>query len=184
MVELVVLGLVAEQPRHGYDVEAAITGRRLRLWTPIAFSSIYHVLNRLARADLLKDEVRKGERGEQRVYRAGRAGRRVLRTHLEAIISDPARAGHDIELALMFAQSLGRRRLLACLARRAERADAGLKEERRLREYWRRRGGRWTDLIFRHTIAHMAAERAWTLGALAALRPDDDRTTGGPKCRE
>jgi len=49
--DLVVLGLLAEQPRHGYDLEAVIQQRGIRAWTSLAFSSIYFVLNRLESRD-------------------------------------------------------------------------------------------------------------------------------------
>ena len=42
--ELLVLGLVAEMPRHGYELEQVIEQRGMREWTQIGFSSIYFVL--------------------------------------------------------------------------------------------------------------------------------------------
>jgi len=38
---------VAEQPKHGYQIEQDITTRGMREWTEIGFSSIYYVLNKL-----------------------------------------------------------------------------------------------------------------------------------------
>jgi DNA-binding PadR family transcriptional regulator len=45
--ELVVLSLVLEQPRHGYEIEQEITRRNMRVWTDLSSSSIYYVLGRL-----------------------------------------------------------------------------------------------------------------------------------------
>jgi hypothetical protein len=45
--ELLVLGLVAEMPRHGYQLEQVIEQRGMREWTRIGFSSIYFVLGKL-----------------------------------------------------------------------------------------------------------------------------------------
>jgi len=169
-IELVVLGLVAEQPRHGYDVEAAIAARRLRSWTPIGFSSIYHVLNKLGAAGLLSDRER-GRGVKQRVYRTTREGRRLLGSELIRLITTPLRTGHEVELAMMFADSLGREEFLAALAERARRAAANLREEQRLQTYYRQAHGRlWTDIIFQHTVAHMAAELAWSRSVLAELK--------------
>ncbi|MFL7891509.1 MAG: PadR family transcriptional regulator, partial [Anaerolineales bacterium] len=44
--ELAILSLIAEQPRHGYDIEQAIVARGMRDWTEIGFSSIYYLLNK------------------------------------------------------------------------------------------------------------------------------------------
>lgn len=169
-VDFVVLGLVAERPRHGYDVETAIEQRRLRSWTPIGFSSIYHVLNKLADSGMLASETRPGERRPQRVYRTTRNGRKALLAHLRRVISVPARTGHEIELAMMFASFLEPAELVNCLAERADRAAADLDAEKRLqRQYRRLRPLVWRDLIFRHTTAYLSAELAWTRQALAAL---------------
>ena len=45
--EMLVLGLVAEMPRHGYQLEQVIEERGMREWTQIGFSSIYFVLSKL-----------------------------------------------------------------------------------------------------------------------------------------
>lgn len=176
LIELVVLGLVAERPRHGYDVEAAIRKRRLRSWTPIGFSSIYHVLNKLAEAGLLGCRTCRGERVPQRVYRTNARGWSALRGRLRSIIATPSRAAHEVELAMMFAGTLGRRELLDCLAERARLTGENLREERRLHRHYLKLGCPvWTDLIFRHTIGRLAAERAWTRATSAALRRDEQR---------
>ncbi len=51
--ELLLLGLVAEMPRHGYQLEQVIEQRGMREWTAIGFSSIYFVLGKLEKAGLL-----------------------------------------------------------------------------------------------------------------------------------
>ena len=45
--ELAILSLIAEKPRHGYDIEQVIEARGMREWTEIGFSSIYYLLNKL-----------------------------------------------------------------------------------------------------------------------------------------
>jgi len=50
--ELAILSLIAEQPRHGYELEQIIEERGMRDWTEVAFSSIYFILNGLVRKGL------------------------------------------------------------------------------------------------------------------------------------
>lgn len=52
--ELTVLGLLAERPRHGYDLERVIEERGVRAWTALGFSSIYYVLDKLAKRGLIE----------------------------------------------------------------------------------------------------------------------------------
>ena len=51
--ELAILSLVSEAPRHGYEIEKLIKARGMREWTDIAFSSIYYLLKRLEKAELI-----------------------------------------------------------------------------------------------------------------------------------
>ena len=55
--ELLVLGLVAEMPRHGYELEQLIEKRGMREWTQIGFSSIYFVLGKLENKELVTSET-------------------------------------------------------------------------------------------------------------------------------
>jgi DNA-binding PadR family transcriptional regulator len=45
--ELAILGLIAEKPRHGYEIEQLIKQRGMRNWTEVGFSSVYYILNKL-----------------------------------------------------------------------------------------------------------------------------------------
>ncbi|WP_409466459.1 GyrI-like domain-containing protein [Amycolatopsis sp. GA6-003] len=52
--ELTVLGLLVEQPRHGYELERVIEDRGIRAWTALGFSSIYYILDKLAKRGLIE----------------------------------------------------------------------------------------------------------------------------------
>ncbi|GIF98184.1 GyrI-like domain-containing protein [Catellatospora citrea] len=52
--ELTVLGLLLEQPRHGYELERVIEERGVRAWTALGFSSIYYLLDKLAARGLIE----------------------------------------------------------------------------------------------------------------------------------
>ena len=45
--EQILLGLIAETPRHGYALEQIIKERNIRNWTELGFSSIYYLLTKL-----------------------------------------------------------------------------------------------------------------------------------------
>ena len=55
--ELAILSLIAEQPRHGYDIEQIIEARGMREWTEIGFSSIYYLPNKLEKAGLVESQL-------------------------------------------------------------------------------------------------------------------------------
>ena len=41
LTEELILGILAEQPHHGYQIEKLIIDRGMRKWTDVGFSSIY-----------------------------------------------------------------------------------------------------------------------------------------------
>ena len=68
--ELAILSLVAEQPRHGYEIEQVIEARGMREWTEVGFSSIYYLLKKLERRGLVEGHLEAAERGPARkIYR-------------------------------------------------------------------------------------------------------------------
>ncbi|GAA4766561.1 PadR family transcriptional regulator [Microbacterium gilvum] len=75
--ELTVLGLVIEEPRHGYDLEQVIAQRGIRQWTDIAFSSIYYVLAKLEKRGLVEAGGGRSGARSRRVFQATAAGRRM-----------------------------------------------------------------------------------------------------------
>jgi DNA-binding PadR family transcriptional regulator len=71
-----VLGLIAEMPRHGYELERVIEQRSMREWTQIGFSSIYYVLGRLDAMGLVAGK--RGGARAKKVFRVTRSGQRTL----------------------------------------------------------------------------------------------------------
>jgi len=75
--ELLVLGLVAEMPRHGYELEQVIAQRGMREWTQIGFSSIYFVLSKLEKKRLIKSATPEKPKAKKR-YKLTSAGENAL----------------------------------------------------------------------------------------------------------
>ena len=74
--ELAILSLVAERPRHGYEIEQVIEVRGMRDWTEIGFSSIYYLLNKLEKSDLIESQLQQpeGKGPARKVYNITQAG--------------------------------------------------------------------------------------------------------------
>ena len=132
--ELVVLGLLAERPRHGYDIEREVTARRLRQWTPLGRSLLYHVLTRCQARGLLETESTPGQRGAAaNVCSLTEAGWRHLRAALEEALSLEVLDAPRTQVGLMFCGVLGPETTLARLRERAARTRDALEQARRSR---------------------------------------------------
>ena len=55
--ELALLSLIAEQPRHAYEIEQVIEERNIRYWTELGFSSIYRILSKLEESGWLAGQM-------------------------------------------------------------------------------------------------------------------------------
>jgi DNA-binding PadR family transcriptional regulator len=82
-VEVVVLGLLADGPVHGYDLIERFRARSMGFWVEVGKASIYQALRRLEGAGMVAGVAQEGAEGpDRRVYRITGAGRRRLRSGL------------------------------------------------------------------------------------------------------
>jgi DNA-binding PadR family transcriptional regulator len=107
--EGVVLGLLAEGERSGYDLLKRAEGSVAHMWAP-AKSQLYAVLPRLVDAGLAERRtVRQTTRPDKQVYRLTRAGRVGVRDWLE---NAPPKSWDELLLKVFFAELSSRAALL------------------------------------------------------------------------
>src|SRR5262245_7829845 len=102
--ELLLLGLVAEMPRHGYQIDQVIEQRGMREWTQIGFSSIYFVLGKLQRRGLVTAKTPRSANisaKARKVYSVTRAGRRTLTGQTIAALRDVQPAYSSVLLGMI-----------------------------------------------------------------------------------
>jgi DNA-binding PadR family transcriptional regulator len=158
--ELTLLGLLAEKPRHGYELEEVITARGMREWTEIGFSSIYYLLGRLRDRGLIAEAGPPPQPKGRKVFAPTPDGMRVCAEAAEAAIADPHPVFPALLVGLANQPLIPPDRLRAALDRR----EAALSERT---ELVRRTFAAQPDLpefvqaIFTYTLAQLTAELAW-----------------------
>jgi PadR family transcriptional regulator, regulatory protein AphA len=125
------LGLLAVQPRSGYELTKAFEADLGRYAWQAGHTSIYPELNRLAAEGLL-EVTHEGARGS-RTYAVTDAGRAELRSWLLAP-PRPAKVRNEVVLRMFLLSALEPEDALTVLHRIAETTAAGAAELRRLRE--------------------------------------------------
>ena len=99
--ELTILSLVSEKPSMGHEIQQFIDERGLREWLTIGFSSVYYILNKLEKQNLISSVLRQERRGPARkIYAISEAGRGVLQTAVSHLLSQPRSLGSGFELGL------------------------------------------------------------------------------------
>jgi DNA-binding PadR family transcriptional regulator len=175
--DLTVLGLLAGEPLHPYEMS-----RRMREWhiehfTGSRRSALYHAVARLLRAGLIEEleRGREGARPERTTYAITPAGRERLLVLLRELIARPERELTSFSAGLTFLSRLEPADAAEQLERRAE----ALREEVEAMEG--AQAGLPTDLPrvyaieLEHVIAMRRAELAWVEGLAADTR--DGRMT-------
>lgn len=86
--EFVVLGLIAENPSHAYNINKRIEERGMRNWTNIGKSSIYRVIKSLEKKGLTDKWIEEVDNRTLKVYNITEKGSRVLREKVVNVIKE------------------------------------------------------------------------------------------------
>jgi DNA-binding PadR family transcriptional regulator len=166
--ELLVLGLVAEMPRHGYQLEQVIEHRTMREWTQIGFSSIYFVLGNLERMRLIsarRPAATKATSKARKVFHVTKAGRRALVAQTLAALSTVRPGYSSVLLGMINWPVLERDDALRALQARRDAIEAEMArlsiiqtDQQPLPDH--------VEALFDHAIGQLGAEVAWVTRTL------------------
>ncbi|SDR29262.1 PadR family transcriptional regulator [Pseudovibrio sp. Tun.PSC04-5.I4] len=157
--ELLVLGLVSEMPRHGYELEQVIEQRGMREWTQIGFSSIYFVLGKLEKKDFVTAEKPSGAKAKKS-YIMTSTGRDALVTQTLTAIKTVRPTYSSILLGMAHWPTLTRQQALSALRQRGEalqtelsRIENILIDQQPLPDH--------VEALFNFSIGQLKAEADW-----------------------
>lgn len=160
--ELTLLGLLVEQPRHGYELEAVIAARGMRNWTEIGFSSIYFLLDKLRTRDLIvelqQESPRRGK--ARRVFQATEEGTRVCAENAEAAIAELRPVFPPVLVGLANETVIPPARMHVALAARAAAVREKLGQLREASD-GQRAAPAYVQAIFDYAIGQLVAEQQW-----------------------
>jgi DNA-binding PadR family transcriptional regulator len=162
--ELLVLGLVAEMPRHGYELEQVIEQRGMRRWTQIGFSSIYFVLGKLEELELVAAEKPVGVK-TKKVFRVTDAGRETLAEQSLTALRTVRPSYGSVLLGMAHWPVLERGAALGALKERGTAVEAELKRlgdiqlaQQPLPDY--------VEALFDYVLGQLRAEAEWVAQTL------------------
>jgi len=92
--DLVILSLLDERPRHGYEVNAELERRQVRDWAGVSRPQIYYSLDKLARLRLIRGtaSAEPAEGPDRNVFETTTDGRAALAEALD--VADIDELGH------------------------------------------------------------------------------------------
>lgn len=171
--ELMMLGLVAERPRHGYELEQTIVQRGLREWTDIGFSSIYFLLDKLSKKGLVLADKPSGAKARKTFHITPLGMRLLIERSLQALGGEGASAG-DLMMGLAHwpflrtddaMRALDRRR--EKLAREIERLENVQGAQQPMPDF--------ANALFDYSTHQMRSEAAWVEQFMGRMTQKDEQ---------
>ncbi|MEN8171358.1 MAG: PadR family transcriptional regulator [Chloroflexota bacterium] len=169
--KLAILSLIAESPRHGYEIEQIIEERGMREWTEIGFSSIYYILKQLEKSSLIDSQLRPAEgRGPaRRVYQITQEGWKTLEeTTLEALTT-PKQSFPSILLGMANLPILSQKQSLAALRtyqdgliKRLTHVALQAESQHPLPDH--------VEMLFDYSLRMLEAEKGWVENVIQHLK--------------
>lgn len=161
--ELTILSLIAEQPRHGYEIEALIEDRGMRNWTEVGFSSIYYILKKLERSGLIEGhmEMSRGQGPARKVYRLTPKGHEEWRQATIDALSSPVPYYSPFRIGLSNLPGISPAEALSSLRRYTEALSGRLEGVQRAWDNQRTRLPYHVDALFDISVTLLEAELDW-----------------------
>lgn len=105
--ETLILRLLHTKNYYGYELEKVIDQYYMRHWTELGFSSIYNILNKLAKKDLIAYRYEK-EYGapKRKVYYILDKGREVVTEEIKRMLTSPKEVYPDFSVGLILSDLL------------------------------------------------------------------------------
>ncbi|TET54828.1 MAG: PadR family transcriptional regulator, partial [Anaerolineales bacterium] len=166
-----VLGLLAQQPRSGYDIKRYLKSMNWLIGSP-SYGSLYPALRTLLQDGLVTvDIVLSKDKPARKIYQITEAGQLALREWLDRPVAPDASLKTFVK-RLILASNLPRARLMADLAQRRDQVAS----HQALLEGIAASLGDGSDpvrrLALEYGLALAVAELAWLDGAPSRLSPE------------
>ncbi len=136
--EAALMGLLAENPKHPYQIEKDVQYRDMRSWTDLSMSSIYKLLKKLEDAGMVKAEVELSEGNRARkIFEITADGREALEVKLRALLRKPEIPKDPFNLAIYNSDQLPVNEIKDCLMLYREEVQELVEGYKRLEQFLR-----------------------------------------------
>jgi DNA-binding PadR family transcriptional regulator len=170
---LVILGLLRDQPLHGYEIKQIIE-EQMGDWTSIAFGSIYFALGKLSEEGLIEMVAteKEGNRPSRSIYQITEAGRAEFLKLLRELWREPERQYFAIDVGLGFMNALPPEEIMGYLHGRVALLEGTLHylDSHQLEQMGQPNIPASAVVIFEHSRVHLAAELSWIKEVLEKMQ--------------
>jgi DNA-binding PadR family transcriptional regulator len=134
--EAALLGLLSEKQMYPYQIEQEVKHRDMRFWTELSMSSIYKLLRKLEKEDLIiRKNIISPENRLRKLYTISNEGKKALVSKLEMLLSQPEHKRWRIDIGVYNSDLLSMNRLQAALKNYREALEEKIREYEELLKY-------------------------------------------------
>ena len=135
-VEAALLGLLRNGPMYPYQIEKEVQERDMRFWTELSMSSIYKLLRKLERTNIVisKTEISDENRTRKR-YELTEEGRKALENKVKELVSEPDHIRWQVDIGISNLDMLPLDEAVLCLDKYKAKLEQSIEQYRGLAKY-------------------------------------------------
>ncbi|MBI5679896.1 MAG: PadR family transcriptional regulator [Methanobacterium sp.] len=175
-LEASIIGLLYEEPQYGYQLEKTIEGWGMRNWTQIGFSSIYYVLNKLEKKELVTSKLEKvAGKPSRKVFTITDLGRQVMKEKLIDILSWNKKQTYPFDLGLAYLNYLDPQETVDCLENYLKSAQGRIKFlESSVKMQEELNAPYYVVALFSRPLASLKTELAWVEEFIEKIKNEEN----------
>jgi DNA-binding PadR family transcriptional regulator len=175
-LEVAILGLLYEEPQYGYQIEKTIEAWGMRNWTPIGFSSIYYVLKKLEKKELVTSRLEKVEgKPSRKVFTITSSGKSTMESELRDLLSWNKKLISSFDLGLAYLNYLKPREVINCLENYVESAQGRIKFlESSVKTQEKLNAPYYVVALFSRPLAVLKTEVAWVEQFIEKIKKEEN----------
>ncbi len=169
------MGLIYEKPHYGYQLEKTIEGWGMRNWTPIGFSSIYYVLKKLEKKELVESKMEKVEgKPSRKVFTVTELGRQTMEEKIRDLLSWNKKLNSPFDLGMAYLNYLQPQEVIKCLENYIESAKGRIKFlESSVKIQEELDAPYYVVALFSRPLTHLKTEMEWVENFIEKVKKEE-----------
>jgi DNA-binding PadR family transcriptional regulator len=175
-LEAAILGLLYEKPQYGYQLEKTIEGWGMRNWTQIGFSSIYYVLKKLEKKELVEFKLEKVEgKPSRKVFTITPLGRETMQEKVRDLLSWNKKLISPFDLGLAYLNYLETEEVVECLENYVKSAQGRIKFlESSVKTQEELGAPYYVVALFSRPLAYLKTETEWVEKFIEKIKKEEN----------
>ena len=174
-IEAAILGLLYEEPQYGYQLEKTIEGWGMRNWTQIGFSSIYYVLKKLEKKELVTSRLLAVEgKPSRKVFTITGKGKDTMKEKVRYLLSWNTKLINPFDLGLAYLNYLQPAEVIKCLENYRESARGRIKFlESAVKTQEKMKSPYHVVALFSRPLLQLKAEMEWVEEFIGKIKDEE-----------